>query len=368
MLPVTMPFAPTLSSIASCKIIAFGNINASLPLVQQVLDHEFPEGNGVALATGDLKIYEPLTNGHHLYFVHGTLDQSIALATLRSGESPAAKSLHPILAGEIVEIGGLRIAGLPGIFDREYYNRLVNIPVQYFTQTAVRNLIDLQKPVDILLTHVSPAQGRFPDVEHAAGKHIVSGILELLRPQLCLSGHDQLSWVREYDTTHAIGLRLASQSYVAIHFDDLSNTIDVTEHATADILNGETTRGRLITSHKRTSRIPEEITAEWNGRFRKQVVAALATYMAGRPQHLQTSERSPLALQALADVATGSAMTYAARFAAALEANPDLSKPEREVLMQHIVSEMQQTFPNPDIATELPIAFQTILTAASISV
>lgn len=368
MLPVSMRLGTNFSAITSCKIIAFGNINASLPQVQQVLDHEFPEGNGVALATGDLKTYEPLNNGHHLYFVHGRLDKSIALATLRSGESPASESLHPIFAGEIVEIGGLRIAGLPGIYDRGYFEQFINIPAQYFTRDEVRSLIDLPKPVDILLTHVSPAQGRFPDVERAAGKHIVSSILELLRPQLCLSGHDQLSWVREYGTTHAIGLKLASQSYVAIHFDDLSNTIDVTEYATADIRNDETTRGHLITSHKRTSRIPEEISAEWNGRFRKQVVAALATYMAGRPQHLQTSERSPLALQALADVATGSAMTYAARFAAALEANPDLSKPEREVLMQHIVSEMQQTFPNPDIATELPIAFQTILTAASIGV
>src|SRR6056297_207010 len=111
----------------------------------------------VALQLGDLLHYDlPIPT----YFIAGNNEDFDTIDALRHGrvESSAVRNVH-LLAGEVAEVEGLRIAGLSGNFAPTQYERprpnLHGERRRHFVREDVEEVKRLDD-VDVLLTHEAP--------------------------------------------------------------------------------------------------------------------------------------------------------------------------------------------------------------------
>lgn len=211
---------------AGVKIVCLGDIHGRWRKIQQILDHEFPMGNGLALSVGDLAGYPQLENGHRLLFTPGNHEDFGAVNELREGSSDKSQ-FTPILAGDTATIGGLRVAGIQGIHELKHFREAGAHPM-YMTEGMVDRMLSLNRLINILLMHEPPSGINFElkgcgDV----GVSYLRGIIEFLKPQLALFGHHHRSFFATIDKTMVMGLDYPHRQYSVIEYSPDSESFTV---------------------------------------------------------------------------------------------------------------------------------------------
>jgi Icc-related predicted phosphoesterase len=162
-----------------------------------------------------------------LYWIKGNNENFDAIA---SGDLPGTLRFLP--NGQLVEIDGLRVAGLGGTFAPTWYETsAANLPHpakgtprataqadkrRHFVKEEVERCQQLQD-VDVFLSHEAPRPyrvhgGRGPD----AGKTPINEVLSALRPRLHLFGHHHEFSEQVRQQVPSIGLDLVSRSYLLV--------------------------------------------------------------------------------------------------------------------------------------------------------
>lgn len=185
--------------------------------------------------------YEPL--GADVYWIHGNNDNFDAIA---AGDLPAG--LHHISNATVVDVAGVRVAGLGGTFAPTWYDTAAaELPppkkgsaraTERATRSAragssrARSRDDKRRHfvrdevaacralsgIDIFLTHEAPTpfrpfpNGRGPD----AGKPQINEILAAMRPRLHLFGHHHRFSDQHYEGVRSIGLDLVTRGYLLV--------------------------------------------------------------------------------------------------------------------------------------------------------
>ena len=187
------------------------------------------------LCVGDIAsqtgVYEPL--GATVYWIHGNNDNFDAIA---SGGLPS--DLHHIDNGTVLEIAGLRVAGLGGTFAPTWYDTPAgDLPHprkgtakateladkrRHFVREEVERAAAL-RGVDVFLTHEAAKPFRpLPGGRGSeAGKAQVNEILRAMQPRLHLFGHHHRVSEQTIEGVRSIGLDLVSRSYALISSSDL---------------------------------------------------------------------------------------------------------------------------------------------------
>ena len=219
---------------------ALGDIHGDFDSVRRIL-RRHPEApfwlcvGDVADASGG---YEPVERP--LHWIKGNNEHFDAIA---AGDLPAGH--HVIPNGAVVEIGGLRVAGLGGTFAPTWYDTPAgDLPHpqkgtakataaadkrRHFVREEVDACRRLER-VDVLLTHeaASPFRpfpgGRGPD----AGKAAVSDVLAAMRPRLHLFGHHHRFSEQVVAGVRSVGLDLVSRSYLLIEPGDMRYDVRAT--------------------------------------------------------------------------------------------------------------------------------------------
>ena len=207
---------------------ALGDIHGAFDVARQIVAKhpEIPFWLCVGdLATDDGR-YEPV--GAPVYWIHGNNDNFDAIA---SGDLP--RDLQHIPNGTLVEIAGLRVAGLGGTFAPTWYDTPASdLPHprkgsakateladkrRHFVREEVEGCKSL-RDADVLMTHeaASPFRpfpgGRGPD----AGKRQVNEVLAAMRPRLHLFGHHHRFSDEIREGVRSVGLDLVSRGYLLI--------------------------------------------------------------------------------------------------------------------------------------------------------
>lgn len=141
-----------------------------------------------ALQVGDLMHYDlpRLT-----WFVAGNNEDFDVIEVLRAGRRPDGVANAHLLASDVAEVGGLRVAGLSGNYapSRYDYDRtaLDGERRRHFTHEDIERALELTD-VDVLLTHAAP-HGLGVTEDYDPGCEHVDRLLSALDPDLCLVGH-----------------------------------------------------------------------------------------------------------------------------------------------------------------------------------
>ncbi len=361
--------APILAEAQPIKLVALGDVHKKWGPVQQILDHEFPEGNGVALSVGDLISYPPLENGHRILFTHGNHENFGALETLHED---SRGQYQPIFAGQSLAIGGLTLAGIPGIFLQRFYDNPDLTSLKYFTRSQVETMRAMERSVDILLMHDAPSRVGFQKNGTARGDPLLTGIIEYLRPRLVLFGHHHQSFQGQLGETRIVGLDYPHRSYGVIEFDPKTELLRMTRH-NAKLEKGP---GKMLVFHYAWQSDKNVGGSEvlFKGRIavgreqelQEQLITAhrdrIIADLKGRIQSGLTTTDADTLAQRRATLAVNSALPFAARYAAAIEKNPNMSKEEKEDLLKEIYCRMCTT-PFPEASDETLLAFQEALKA-----
>ena len=207
---------------------ALGDIHGAFDVARQIVAKhpEIPFWLCVGdLATDDGR-YESV--GAPVYWIHGNNDNFDAIA---SGDLP--RDLHHIPNGTLVEIAGLRVAGLGGTFAPTWYDTPASdLPHPRKGSAKATELADKRRHfvreeveackslrgADVLMTHeaASPFRpfpgGRGPD----AGKRQVNEVLAAMRPRLHLFGHHHRFSDKIREGVRSVGLDLVSRGYLLI--------------------------------------------------------------------------------------------------------------------------------------------------------
>ena len=166
--------------------------------------------------------------GAPVYWIHGNNDNFDAIA---AGDLP--HDLHHIPNGTLVDIEGLRVAGLGGTFAPTWYDTPASdLPHPRKGSAKATELADKRRhfvreeveackalrDADVLLTHeaASPFRpfpgGHGPD----AGKRQVNEVLAAMRPRLHLFGHHHRFSDEIREGVRSVGLDLVSRGYLLI--------------------------------------------------------------------------------------------------------------------------------------------------------
>jgi len=176
---------------------ALGDIHGDFGSARRIMERhrEVPFWLCVGDVADDQGRYEALPAP--LYWIQGNNENFDAIA---SRDLPA--SLHYIPNGELIEIGGLRVAGLGGTHAPTMYDvRAEDLPhpekrTRKATAQAdrrrhfVREQVDRCRTipgVDIFLSHEAPVPFRVGRIQ--AGKQPINDVLAAMQPRLHLFGH-----------------------------------------------------------------------------------------------------------------------------------------------------------------------------------
>jgi Icc-related predicted phosphoesterase len=362
------------------KMVALGDVHSKWHTVQRIFDHEFPSGSGSAIAVGDFGTSPHLTGNHRIHFVHGNHDSSQMIARMREEPDHPDGRISPLFAGEFSHVGTLRVAGIPGVYSPYFYQRPDDAPLKYFTNLQVETMLRMQRSVDILLMHEAPSGVGFMKDGEDLGNPVLANIISHLKPSLVFFGHHHMRFLGKLGGTHVIGLDYPHRSYVVIEHDAASGTYTVTEkYASLASDPKERIKGYqypwesgIQTPHAERLLIQERIAVG-----REQDIALML-----RAEHFERihcdmqarileSLRSKASLQGedleqLADIRAGislnQAISYAAKYAAKLEAEPTFGLQQRGDLMDSIYDEMCGELP-AEASREVLYAFQECLKA-----
>jgi Icc-related predicted phosphoesterase len=177
-------------------------------------------GAGVALQTGDLLTYElPIPT----WFVAGNNEDFDVIERLRGGDTEATTNAN-LLASTVVELDGLRVAGLSGNYAPTQYGKsreeLTGDRRRHFVGDDVAALKRLAA-VDVLLTHEAP-HGVLSTDGYDVGCRPIDDLLEALSPALCLVGHHHEHAEGTFGSTRVVTLAPAWESYYLLERDGLT--------------------------------------------------------------------------------------------------------------------------------------------------
>ena len=165
-----------------------------------------------ALQVGDLGYYDLPTP---TWFVAGNNEDLDVVDRLRSGESPAGTSNVHLLASEVTDVGGLRVAGLSGNYAPTQYEKsrdeLVGGRRRHFVRDDVERAKALSD-VDVFLTHEAP-HGLLREDGYDVGCKHVDAVLRAVEPDLCLVGHHHRHVEGDFGPTTVVGLAPVWEAY-----------------------------------------------------------------------------------------------------------------------------------------------------------
>lgn len=336
------------------KLVVVGDVHSKWGAVQDVMDHEFPKGNGSLLSTGDFITYPGIRNGHRVHFVHGNHDREQQLLALHSKKHEVGATYHPLFAGEIAKLGGLSIAGLPGVFAKTYFESSERPPLKYFTRHLVDVMLSMQRSIDILLMHDAPSGIGFPSEDSPMGDPFQRSIVEHLKPRVVIFGHHHMPFLGNIGATKIIGMDYPHRSYLTLEFDPRTEKITVQRHI-AKIGEEKKAKGKgyqypwqsgISASGDSTvlfdRRIPmgleQDIEAALQSKHRASVQSILKEKILGNVPE-DANDRDRMASDRTALV-LNEAIPFAAKYVAAVTEKPELATQEKEKLISTIYDQM----------------------------
>ena len=165
-----------------------------------------------ALQVGDLGYYDLPTP---TWFVAGNNEDFDVVDALRSGEAPAGTSNVHLLASEVADVGGLRVAGLSGNYAPTQYEKardeLEGDRRRHFVREEVERAKALSD-VDVFLTHEAP-HGLLREDGYDVGCKHVDAVLRAVEPDLCLVGHHHRHVEGDFGPTTVVGLAPVWEGY-----------------------------------------------------------------------------------------------------------------------------------------------------------
>ncbi|GAD51710.1 hypothetical protein MBEHAL_0470 [Halarchaeum acidiphilum MH1-52-1] len=184
----------------------------------------------VALQCGDLGYYDlPVCT----YFVAGNNEDFDVVDALRHGRVRSTDVENArLLAGDAVDVEGLRVAGLSGNYAPTQYDKprsaLVDERRRHFVREDVERATALDD-VDVLLTHEAP-HGTPVSEEYDVGCTHIDDLLTALSPDLCLVGHHHEHTESTFGDTRVVTVAPVWESYYALD----PATLALTRHETPD--------------------------------------------------------------------------------------------------------------------------------------
>jgi Icc-related predicted phosphoesterase len=174
----------------------------------------------VAIQTGDLLTYElPIPT----WFVAGNNEDFDVIERLRDGDTEGATNAN-LLASTVVELDGLRIAGLSGNYAPTQYEKsrgeLAGDRRRHFVRDDVAAVTRLGD-VDVLLAHEAP-HGVLNTDGYDVGCRPIDELLGALSPTLCLVGHHHEHAEGTFGSTRVVTLAPAWESYYLLDPDGLA--------------------------------------------------------------------------------------------------------------------------------------------------
>lgn len=198
------------------RTLILGDIHRRWGTVHDIIAHELRPGDA-ALCTGDLQTYAydpPIPVP--LYFIGGNHDHRWSLESLL--QQPTGL-LRPMLPGRIYDVGGLRAAGLSGVFSPHFFPepRADTALSKYFTQDDITQFRKLKSgDIDVLLTHEAPQGIPLPAPIEGSGNAWISTLLDWMNPAFNFIGHHHLHYESRYGHTRTILLDKPHRSYAIL--------------------------------------------------------------------------------------------------------------------------------------------------------
>lgn len=202
-------------------LLVLGDAHADDPAHREALQAAYAAADADrALQVGDLLHYDlPVPT----WFVAGNNDDLDLIDALRRGETPAGVRNAHLLASEVVDLDGIRVAGLSGNYapTRYDYDRdeLRGKRRRHFTHEDVEAALALAD-VDVFLAHEAP-HGLLEKDHYDPGCTHVDRILRELEPELCLVGHHHEHAEATFGETRVVSLAPAWEAYYTLETESL---------------------------------------------------------------------------------------------------------------------------------------------------
>jgi Icc-related predicted phosphoesterase len=213
-------------------MLVLGDAHADDPTNRQALLRAYDAaGETCALQAGDLMYYDL---PYRTYFVAGNNEDFDVIDALRRGDGSLTDEDRPhLLASTVVEIEGLRVAGLSGNYAPTRYEKrrdeLRGDRRRHFTHEDVERILGLTD-IDVFLAHEAP-HGLISDAAYEVGNRYVDTIVEELSPALCLVGHHHRHAESAIGGTRVVSLAPVWESYY--HLDPATLSLARYETPTA---------------------------------------------------------------------------------------------------------------------------------------
>lgn len=354
------------------KIVVLGDVHRKWRSVQRILDHEFPEGGGIALAVGDLQTYPLLTGGHQVFFIPGNHENFSFVQGL-----PAASRADPfpgyfrIDPGDVIRIGGFRVAGLGGVLSPRFFGLSgVSVPPKYFTADQVGRVDEAIFPIDILLMHEAPYGVGFQKGGSDLGKAVLTGLIRSVRPTLTFFGHHHIDFDGTNGMTRIVGLNYPSRSYVVMEWDPNEDAITLKRVNAALVAEGHLSRwqypwesgmesgasllfGGLIPL-KSQEKILRKLQERHSGAVEERLRVDLLPHVTGRTDQERDSQA-----RSRAGLAVQTVLPHVAHYITRLESEGPPEE-ERRRLLAEIHDRMTEGM-EPFVIPDLTKAFQYFL-------
>ena len=192
------------------KILVLGDIHKKWRRVESIVENELNDDD-VALSTGDLETYRYNPKKIvPLYFVAGNHDHRWSIEKLLYEDS----LLRPIVPGVVYDIGGLRVAGLSGVYSPYYYqNPQSHTKIhRHFSRQDVDSLMRINDGVDIFLSHDIPSGYGIRDGRDF-GVLLLNAMVHNLKPRYYFFGHHHFFEMREQGKTTFVNLNKPNRCY-----------------------------------------------------------------------------------------------------------------------------------------------------------
>lgn len=205
-------------------MLVLGDAHADQPAKAAALGRAYAATDAnVALQVGDLLTYDPPVE---TYFIAGNNEDFDVVEALRRGDAPPPDSrvgdVH-LLASDVVEVAGLRVAGLSGNFAPTQYEKsrdeLTGDRRRHFVAADVETAKQLED-VDVFLAHEAP-HGLIEEESYDVGCRHVDEVLRAVEPRLCLVGHHHHATECRFGRTRVVSLAPAWQRYYTLDPDSL---------------------------------------------------------------------------------------------------------------------------------------------------
>jgi len=277
---------------------------------------------------------------------------------------------HPIFSGETIMLGGLRIAGIPGVFSEHLHEQSANAPLKYFTAEDVLAMMSLPKNIDILMMHDAPSGIGLTDGDREMGSPILRSIVEYLKPRLVLFGHHHRFHFGRIGETRVIGLDYPHRSYLTIDFNPKSESMRImkTDSVMSDMKIGYqyAWQGGIQAEPKQVfhRRIPmgrEQEIFEQIKSMKDDLHARVMSFVA--PRVPNTVPDLADAIDMRAGLAVNTAIKAAARYATRIETISQRDVKSRKALADSIYEEMCGSIKSPQACEEILFSFQECLKA-----